>query len=986
MPVAVPALNQFYPAVPLKELASLYSVGGHAFPNNPAAQKHRVAVLSYLPRTLMIHESFIFNNKYILFVEALTQVTSITWDVQLYLNGVEKATGDFLREDGTNPFEYNIYFRQNIVDGGGIPLFDRMVITCKVVSGGLTKTMQLEHIFAKATTVVGLVSANQSHAFAGDPSTYNFMANQFKEYFPEDLLKWNDQEIESLPAHKAPLLYIALGVLYYNIMVSPAMTAFVKSFEWQNFTRTDFVKAINNNTAYTGNFRVGPGMIPLHILNDAMTDINGVPDFLNIPDDNPIYAILNSAVPLKFNWLDPAWPDPLPIQQSKARLMGNRARLIALFQYAMFPKSAIRMVAILVKFLFEASRKNNFDECKNWTPEFPSVNLSNHKKTPDVIRNILTHYFRDPYNEVEEYAPEALRVADLSWSPYTYSLHNNVAPRILKAYFARRIAKKLSDEYFELSFERTDNLQFRNAAGNWVLENGTQKPNPNGAASIPKPVWDNFLGRETFLVVETWNCQGKTVQCNIGLPANTFTVGVSNNNMQVELDGNYVYNIEKDFHDYSALHTADNTLPGTDQALVTEYLDVNHGSKSIARIRLRPDTAANFESWTNSLTNQNLNLTIKTKLTDETSCLFGNNVQLTAKSGTFLNATDPYNNQSRYVVLNRIVYETHQTGDLFNRLLPAGRRIGKIPNVWVKDIANDNAAMLPFRKVVFIYIDQLGHEHFICDCPLLKPRKRRKGAVLYTRAALGGAAAVVDAFLAAYPQQGNRFYRRRIDDDHNTMVLIDNTAVPPVRPLADDGTDMGDTRHKYYGSHDNVTTYPNDRRDEYDQITAQGVDEVNAIVSYELDVEDPAELRVEIVKMEDELNYRFKVDSVDKRIRYTFVDTMRRYANPGCYAAFIGVLAQLNYNDMISTGMCFEDATSYPSVSHPNGDSIDSVHRSTAAQRIATVRCFREWGFTWIISGTDFPDDTANDHNPVHNSHLHSGEFNTPNNITDVIS
>ena len=143
---SVPLLNQFYPNIPLKELTSFFSVGGHAFraTANPA-ETHRVAVLSSLPRTLMIHDSFQYNNKYVLFIEAMTQVTSVNWAVQLYLNGMEAVPGNFIRTDATDPFEFSIHFSEAVVDAGNIPLFDRMTVTCTVVNGGETKTITLEH-------------------------------------------------------------------------------------------------------------------------------------------------------------------------------------------------------------------------------------------------------------------------------------------------------------------------------------------------------------------------------------------------------------------------------------------------------------------------------------------------------------------------------------------------------------------------------------------------------------------------------------------------------------------------------------------------------------------------------------------------------------------------------------------------------------------------------------------------------------------------
>jgi hypothetical protein len=725
--IAVPLLNQFYPAVPLKELTGFYSVGGHEFPasGNPP-QTHRVAVLSYLPRTLMIHDNFQYNNKYVLFIEAMPQVTSVAWAAQLYLNGVQAAPGNFISTDDSNAFEFSVHFSEAVVTAAGIPLFDRMVITCTVISGGVTKTMTLEHNFARATNVIntGLVSGTQSSAFAGEPQTFNFMANQLKEYFSgDDILVWNGQPIEILPDNNEALLLMVLGILYYNIQASPATSSpLIKYFEWRNFTRTGFVTAINDNTAYADNFRIGPGMIPLHILSDALTDINTVPDFLNIPGNNAIYAMLSSTPPLTYNSADISAPDPAHIQQSKARLMGNRSRLIALFHYAMFPKSAIKMVAILVKFLFEASRKNDNKECKNRTATFPYVNLATHKQTPDLARNILTHYFRDPYNKIDVFAPEALRAATLSWSPYTYSLHHHIAPRILKAYFAKRRVRKISDEFFELNFERNDNLQFVNAAGNWLREDGTQRLDANNNP-IPKPAWDNFLGRDTLLVVETWNCHGKTVRCNVSAPAIAFTVGVANGNMQVQMNGNYVYDIERPFEDYSALHTNAGGFPGTNQALAQEYLDVNHSTDLIARIRLRPNTVANFTTWTNNLGSNNGLLTITTQLTDNTPCLFGNNTQQTAASGNFLNGNDQYNNQSTYTIVNRMVFEIQHADNPWNFLPFAAvgdGRVAKVDNPFVRAIA-DGSPNIAARRACFFYYDDMGDEHFFGEYAMERP-------------------------------------------------------------------------------------------------------------------------------------------------------------------------------------------------------------------------------------------------------------------------
>ncbi|SUV53256.1 hypothetical protein [Bergeyella zoohelcum] len=83
--------------------------------------------------------------------------------------------------------------------------------------------------------------------------------------------------------------------------------------------------------------------------------------------------------------------------------------------------------------------------------------------------------------------------------------------------------------------------------------------------------------------------------------------------------------------------------------------------------------------------------------------------------------------------------------------------------------------------------------------------------------------------------------------------------------------------------------------------------------------------KVELVRMKDNLSY--EKDNI--KVYYSFRSSQRRYCNPETYAGFIGVLAELGREDILCTGMCFEDATSYPSLTHPNGDSADTAYYST---------------------------------------------------------
>lgn len=111
-------------------------------------------------------------------------------------------------------------------------------------------------------------------------------------------------------------------------------------------------------------------------------------------------------------------------------------------------------------------------------------------------------------------------------------------------------------------------------------------------------------------------------------------------------------------------------------------------------------------------------------------------------------------------------------------------------------------------------------------------------------------------------------------------------------------------------------------------------------------------------------------------ISFAFSGTQRRFCNPQCFAAFIGALAQFG-SAMNSSGMCFGDATSYPSVSHPNGDSIDTFYTANLTTEQRKVNAFHEYGFAHILRGnTSFYGQLTNStYHANHESHLHSGDF-----------
>lgn len=133
--------------------------------------------------------------------------------------------------------------------------------------------------------------------------------------------------------------------------------------------------------------------------------------------------------------------------------------------------------------------------------------------------------------------------------------------------------------------------------------------------------------------------------------------------------------------------------------------------------------------------------------------------------------------------------------------------------------------------------------------------------------------------------------------------------------------------------------------------------------------------KVELVRMKDNLNY----NNGNVKIYYSFKNSQRRYCNPDSYAGFIGALATLGRTDVLCTGMCFEDATSYPSVTHPNGDSADTAYYSTLEVEQKKVNAFKHFNFKNIYRGRTrwYPDLIGTKYSKGHEDHLHAGDFDS---------
>ena len=145
------------------------------------------------------------------------------------------------------------------------------------------------------------------------------------------------------------------------------------------------------------------------------------------------------------------------------------------------------------------------------------------------------------------------------------------------------------------------------------------------------------------------------------------------------------------------------------------------------------------------------------------------------------------------------------------------------------------------------------------------------------------------------------------------------------------------------------------------------------IISYPV-----AQGQTELVRMPDGLS----ISKNGVNISFQFGSTKRRYCNPDTMAGFIGALAYFG-KTMICNGMCFEDATSYPSLTHPNGDSADTQYSTNLATEQKKVKAFILFHFTRIFRGKGswYPLLKGTKYVTGHETHLHAGDFDT-NKIT----
>lgn len=132
---------------------------------------------------------------------------------------------------------------------------------------------------------------------------------------------------------------------------------------------------------------------------------------------------------------------------------------------------------------------------------------------------------------------------------------------------------------------------------------------------------------------------------------------------------------------------------------------------------------------------------------------------------------------------------------------------------------------------------------------------------------------------------------------------------------------------------------------------------------------------VELIKMPDSLNYK----KGDVYIAYSFSKTQRRYTGANAFAGYIGYLAKSGYK-LTTTGSCFSEGSSFPSQEHCNGRSVDTLYLGAVEQDQKVIDSAIFFHFSEVLKGTNSYCEKlkrAGNGGTLHNSHLHSGNFNS---------
>ena len=355
----------------------------------------------------------------------------------------------------------------------------------------------------------------------------------------------------------------------------------------------------------------------------------------------------------------------------------------------------------------------------------------------------------------------------------------------------------------------------------------------------------------------------------------------------------------------------------------------DHSHRAIIKLQLRPSTRAIFDEWATRLGNANGTVQVRVQR-NRGNCAYGNSNRETSDGSTFLSAAE-----QQFRVVNRSFYEIY--APVFTQRVNNRKNYNANPYNFLANnrkmayLKNNNST-----KVAYIYHDQYDNEFILTTCEKTQVMGRNIGIILdhipvgYSRS-------------APAPAGGH----------------AENNYYYPNGDIVTDG---------HFFNSETSRRFPSQRRRVQYSATGNQVD---------------------LVRMPDGLNINL---GNNIRIAFSFTDTLRRYCSPECFAGFMGVLGQFGIVGIRCNGMCFGDATCYPSISHNNGVSVDTGYLSDNKNRPNNTNqqdilyAFVDWGFTQIIAAENRQNWLlgAQLYNEEHNSHLHAGIFNS-NSLETII-
>ncbi len=277
---------------------------------------------------------------------------------------------------------------------------------------------------------------------------------------------------------------------------------------------------------------------------------------------------------------------------------------------------------------------------------------------------------------------------------------------------------------------------------------------------------------------------------------------------------------------------------------------------------------------------------------------------------------------------NKKVYEIYHERNAYN-FLKEQRRISHIENNYTADVR-------------YYFFNRIDNCHMICELVQSRVRRRSNGRKLR------GLTTAPQGYVASGPAPRG-----------------------------------GDAEMNFFYNFDPQDTTTRSPRSEYFKIVSVGRN--YGVIEYNLANPTNSNDTVDLVRMPEKLNHDQETGENKVRAKFIFQATPRQFCNPGCFAGFLGVLIQLGRTDVVCTGMCFEDATSYPSVSHPNGDSVDTLYLNTLSAEQAKVDAFLAHYFTTVRKGKSVSRrapswlrelDRAKPSDD-HDTHLHAEDFDT---------